>query len=222
MPPTRRGCGQPKILPSLAPGKALYASANRQGRSFRGTPKVSLRRPRRLGRCPRFPSRSRPLRQLPVCRRTPRPVDQPVRRRIDDFETQIGSTLFMRDVHGAHLTDEGAGGLRRRTDGVGVVRSPARAFDSDAVGRVQVAVGEDLGTFWLAPRLVEFQQSFPNILVDLQCAMHSADVSRHEAEVAIELRGLSSLDVKTVKLGRLHVMLFASQKISRRVWSSAN
>ena len=31
-----------------------------------------------------------------------------VRRRIDDFERQIGATLFTRDVHGTRLTDEGA------------------------------------------------------------------------------------------------------------------
>src|SRR5436305_6335652 len=31
-----------------------------------------------------------------------------VRRRIDDFERQIGSTLFTRDVDGTRLTDEGA------------------------------------------------------------------------------------------------------------------
>src|SRR5947199_6220791 len=31
-----------------------------------------------------------------------------VRRRIDDFERQIGATLFTRDVHGARLTDDGA------------------------------------------------------------------------------------------------------------------
>src|SRR5215472_13036888 len=31
-----------------------------------------------------------------------------VRRRIDDFERQVGTTLFTRDVHGARLTDEGA------------------------------------------------------------------------------------------------------------------
>jgi hypothetical protein len=30
-----------------------------------------------------------------------------VRRRIDDFERQIGATLFTRDVHGIRLTDEG-------------------------------------------------------------------------------------------------------------------
>ena len=31
-----------------------------------------------------------------------------VRRRIDDFERQIGATLFTRDVHGTRLTDEGS------------------------------------------------------------------------------------------------------------------
>src|SRR5437773_11044448 len=31
-----------------------------------------------------------------------------VRRRIDDFERQVGATLVTRDVHGTHLTDAGA------------------------------------------------------------------------------------------------------------------
>ena len=31
-----------------------------------------------------------------------------VRRRIDDFERQTGTTLFTRDVHGARLTEDGA------------------------------------------------------------------------------------------------------------------
>jgi DNA-binding transcriptional LysR family regulator len=79
-------------------------------------------------------------------------------------------------------------------------------------GEIRVAVTEGLGTFWLAPRLVEFQQSFPNILVDLQCAMRSADVSRHEADIAIHLSRPAALDVKLVRLGRIHMMFFASLK----------
>src|SRR2546430_8753732 len=31
-----------------------------------------------------------------------------VRRRIDDFEPQIGATLFTRDVHGTRLSEEGS------------------------------------------------------------------------------------------------------------------
>jgi DNA-binding transcriptional LysR family regulator len=79
-------------------------------------------------------------------------------------------------------------------------------------GEVRVSVTEGLGSFWLAPRLVEFQQSFPNIFIDLHCAMRSADVLRHEADIAIQLSQPTSLDVKQVKLGRLHVMPFASRK----------
>jgi DNA-binding transcriptional LysR family regulator len=79
-------------------------------------------------------------------------------------------------------------------------------------GEVRVAITEGLGTFWLSPRLVEFQQSFPNILVDLHCAMRSADVSRHEADIAIHLSRPAALDVKLVRLGRMHMMFFASEK----------
>src|SRR5947199_7873333 len=138
-----------------------------------------------------------------------------VRRRIDDFERQIGSTLFTRDVHGTRLTDEGALVVSA------VERMEAASFDlmraSDSManslsGEVRVAVTEGMGTFWLAPRLVEFQKSFPNILVDLHCAMRSADVSRHEADVAIHLSRPTVLDVKLVRLGRMHLMFFASRK----------
>jgi len=138
-----------------------------------------------------------------------------VRRRIDDFERQIGATLFTRDVHGTRLTDEGALVVSA------VERMEAAAFDllragnsvaNTVTGEVRVAVTEGLGTFWLAPRLVEFQQSFPSILVDLHCAMRSADVSRHEADIAIHLSRPAALDVKLVRLGRMHLMLFASPK----------
>jgi DNA-binding transcriptional LysR family regulator len=138
-----------------------------------------------------------------------------VRRRIDDFERQIGATLFTRDFHGTRLTDEGSLVVSA------VERMEAASFDllragnsvaNTLSGEVRVAVTEGLGTFWLAPRLVEFQQAYPNILVDLHCAMRSADVSRHEADVAIHLSRPAALDVKLVRLGRMHLMFFASEK----------
>ncbi len=138
-----------------------------------------------------------------------------VRRRIDDFERQIGATLFTRDVHGTRLTDEGTLVVSA------VERMEAASFDllragnsvtNTLSGEVRVAITEGLGTFWLAPRLVEFQQSFPNIVVDLQCAMRSADVSRHEADIAIHLSQPTAPEVKIVRLGRVHLMFFAGEK----------
>ena len=73
-----------------------------------------------------------------------------VRRRIDDFERQVGATLFTRDVHGTHLTDEGA------TVVSAVERMEAAAFDlmrasnsvnSTISGEVRIDVTEGLDTF---------------------------------------------------------------------------
>src|SRR5579864_6818468 len=137
-----------------------------------------------------------------------------VRRRVGDFERQTGATMFIRDVHGARLTEEGvhvvAAVERMEAAAIDLLRASGSAANALS-GEIRVAVTEGLGTFWLAPRLVEFQQSFPNILVDLYCAMRSADVSRHEADVAIHLSRPSALDVKMVRLGRMHMNFFASQ-----------
>lgn len=138
-----------------------------------------------------------------------------VRRRIDDFERQIGATLFTRDVHGTHLTEEGSlvvSSVERMEVASFDLLRAGNSVSNTLSGEVRVAVTEGLGTFWLAPRLVEFQQAFPNILVDLHCAMRSADVSRHEADIAIHLSQPAALDVKVVRLGRMHLMFFASQK----------
>src|SRR5215813_11712274 len=135
-----------------------------------------------------------------------------VRRRVGEFERQIGATMFIRDVHGARLTEEGAHVMaaveRMEAASFDLLRSAGNALS----GEIRVAVTEGLGTFWLAPRLVEFQRSFPNILIDLHCTMRSADVSRHEADIAIQLSRPEVPDVKAVKLGRLHLMFFASEQ----------
>ncbi len=139
-----------------------------------------------------------------------------IRRRVDDFEKQIGATLFTRDVHGTRLTDEGTQVVsaveRMEAAAFDLMRARGGLVSPQVKGEVRVAVTEGLGTFWVAPRLVEFQRSYPNILVDLHCAMRSADVLRHEADIAIQLSRPTTLDVKVVKLGTLHVMFYASQK----------
>jgi DNA-binding transcriptional LysR family regulator len=138
-----------------------------------------------------------------------------VRRRVDDFERQIGATLFTRDVHGTRLTDEGSQVVsaveRMETAAFELLRT-GNSVANPVSGEVRVAITEGLGTFWLAPRLVEFQQSFPKIQIDLQCATRSADVSRHEADIAVHISRPAALDVKLVRLGRIHMMFFAGKK----------
>ena len=135
-----------------------------------------------------------------------------LRRRINELEYQLGVTLLTRHVDGVRATTEGAQILaaakQMEVASFGIVRARDRAMPSMS-GEVRIAITEGLGTFWLAPRLVEFQRSFPGLVVDLSCEMRSADVLRLEAEAAVQLTKPTAADLKVVKLGRLHAIPFA-------------
>jgi DNA-binding transcriptional LysR family regulator len=79
-------------------------------------------------------------------------------------------------------------------------------------GMVRCSVTEGLGTAWVLPHLAEFGRTHPSTIVDLRCSMEVADVLRMEADVAIQLEKPGRLDVKAVRLGRMHVYPFASKR----------
>jgi DNA-binding transcriptional LysR family regulator len=132
-----------------------------------------------------------------------------VRRRIDELENQIGTKLVVRHVHGATITGEGrqilAVAQNMELASFGVIHARERAVP-EVSGQVKLAATEAFGTFWLAPRLVEFQRANPQLVVDLSCAMRSADVLRLEAEAAVQLTKPTAPDLKLVRLGRIHSM----------------
>jgi len=137
-----------------------------------------------------------------------------VRRRINELEHQLGFAILTRHVDGVRTTSEGdtilAAAKQMEAASFGVVRARDRATPALS-GEVKLAVTEGLGTFWIAPRLVEFQRVYPKLLVDLNCAMRSADVLRLEADASVQLTKPTNPDLKMVKLGRLHTMPFAGQ-----------
>ncbi len=137
-----------------------------------------------------------------------------LRRRIEDLEAQLGVILLTRHADGIRLTAEGEKIVAATRVMERAAFAVMRARDEASTtpdGEVRIAVTEGLGTFWLAPRLVEFQRSNPRLVVDLRCTMDPADVARLEADVAIQLVRPVSPELKVVKLGRLHVMPFAAR-----------
>jgi DNA-binding transcriptional LysR family regulator len=140
-----------------------------------------------------------------------------LRRRIAGLEKALGVTLHTRHVDGIRTTDEGenvlAAIMQMEAASFGLLR--ATDHPTSLAGEVRLAVTEGLGTFWIAPRLVEFQRANPNLLVDVNCAMKSADVLRMEADIAIQITRPTAPDLRIVKLGRLHFVLFAAQSYLR-------
>jgi len=135
-----------------------------------------------------------------------------IRRRIEGLEKVLGVTLLTRHVDGIRTTVEGENVLAAITQMEAASFGLLRATDQTTTlsGEVRLAVTEGLGTFWIAPRLVEFQRANPNLLVDVNCAMKSADVLRMEADIAIQITRPTAPDLRVVKLGRLHFVLFAA------------
>lgn len=136
-----------------------------------------------------------------------------LRRRVASLEDAIGVPLLTRHVHGIRLTIEGQkifdAARQMELASFGVLRAK-NAIHPDVSGTVKIAVTEGTGTFWLAPRLVEFQRAYPSLLIHLNCAMNPADVSNLEADIAVQLQRPESPDLRVVKIGRLHTMPFAA------------
>jgi DNA-binding transcriptional LysR family regulator len=135
-----------------------------------------------------------------------------LRREIEEFEHEIGITLLTRHVDGVRLTAEGeyivstAQRMESAAHDIARVRNLSVAIE----GEVRLGITEGLGTFWIAPRLVEFRRAYPGLLIDMRCAMHPSDVLRLETDVGIQITPPTAKDLRITKIGRLHVMPFAA------------
>src|SRR5471032_2407313 len=136
-----------------------------------------------------------------------------LRRRVDELERSLGVKLLTRHVDGVRVTSEGAkifeAAKKMEIASYELVKAGEQT-NIHLSGEVRLAVTEGLGTFWIAPCLVEFQRANPKLLVDLHCAMKSADILRLEADVAIQITRPTVPDLRMIKLGRLHFMFYAS------------
>lgn len=135
-----------------------------------------------------------------------------LRRKIDELERELGIKLLTRHVDGVRVTSEATQILSTAEQMEQAAFGLLRARDQAApllAGEVRIAITEGLGTFWLTPRLIEFQRAYPHLQINLNCTMRAADVLRAEAHVAIQLARPTSPDLKVIKLGCLHAMPFA-------------
>ena len=137
-----------------------------------------------------------------------------VTRRIERLERDLGLRLFNRVPEGVTLTREGRSVLGAAQHMERASLALRRYLDQDLTTRgiVRCTVTEGLGTFWILPKLADFQRANPYTVVDLRCTMEQADVVRFEADVAIQFTRPTNPDLVTAKLARLHVYPFAARR----------
>src|SRR6266404_5066973 len=87
-----------------------------------------------------------------------------VRKHILQLENTYKTTLLTRQVDGVRLTPEGMQVLeaakRMEEASFGLDRTLSQSTPALS-GEVRFAITEGLGTFWVAPRLIEFQRVYP-------------------------------------------------------------
>jgi DNA-binding transcriptional LysR family regulator len=84
------------------------------------------------------------------------------------------------------------------------------ASEEQLEGEVRLSVTEGMGTFWLLPQLVEFQRANPNLALHVNSGPKTADLLRLEADLSVQLHRPKESNLKLMKLGQLHIMLFAA------------
>lgn len=137
-----------------------------------------------------------------------------IARRMERLEETLGFRLFDRLPDGVGLTEEGRSVYATAQEMERASHSLRAHLDQDVTTRgvVRCSVTEGLGTMWVLPHLVQFGRAYPRTIVDLRCSMEVPDVLRMETDVAVQLHKPDRPDVKAVRLGRLHIHLFASKR----------
>ena len=141
-----------------------------------------------------------------------------VSNKLTSLERELGAKLGTRDVVGLHLTPEGAqlcDAARQMEEVAYGVQRLARTGFAELRGRVSVSVTEGIGTFWVMPRLVDFQRAHPKLTVEVNCTMRPADVGRLEADIGIQLFRPDQGSLIATKIGRLHNRFFGSPEYIR-------
>jgi DNA-binding transcriptional LysR family regulator len=145
-----------------------------------------------------------------------------VARRIAALEKSLGVSLFYRTSRGYLLTPEGqnvvstAEAMERAAL---AVEARARERSGPPAGRVRVAMPPEYGSHWLAPKLAAFRALYPQIKLHILVGTRQRDLSRGEAELAIQPALPTQAGMIAVRLGRAAAALYASRSLigARRV-----
>ena len=136
-----------------------------------------------------------------------------VSRQVGALEADLGAPLFHRHARGLILTEQGEmllGAVRDVVLKLDAVRS--RLIDSreKPTGELRVTTTLGLGANWLAPRLGEFVELYPEVKLQLLLSDEDLDLGMREADVALRLREPMQPDLIRRRLFTVHFHAYAS------------
>ena len=119
-------------------------------------------------------------------------------RRVRGLERQLGVSLFDRDGHNYVISPAGQVALdaAERMEAQAAAAERLIAGQSTALsGTVRITAPEPIGTDFLLPAVREFNQNYPDIVVDISLSGRAYDLGRREADLALRVTTEPPLDV---------------------------
>lgn len=104
------------------------------------------------------------------------------------MEQRFGTRLFDRTTNGYRLTDAGSAVFKRLTEVEEEITGIERRLisqDKNHRGVLRISCTESMANLYLAEKIAEFVRLHPDIEISLSCTLDMANLSRHEADVAI-------------------------------------
>lgn len=137
-----------------------------------------------------------------------------VARRLNALEAELGVGLFVRRTTGCDLTAEGEALLVRaeriESEYLGL-RAEVGQSDTTLSGTVRIGAPDGFGVSFLAPRLGELTQTYPDLRIQLVPVPRSFSLSKREADIAITLERPTHGRLVARKLVDYQLALFAAQ-----------
>lgn len=142
-----------------------------------------------------------------------------VSRQVSALEKELNVPLFNRHARGLMLTEQGEMLYRTAHDVFQKLQATqTRLADSKTkpFGDLRITTTVALGSSWLAPRIGEFIELYPDIRVELMLEYDQLDLTMREADVGIWLRPPSQGDLIQRRLFTVHLHIYASSGYIKR------
>lgn len=137
-----------------------------------------------------------------------------VSRQIRALEESLNTTLFHRHARGLILTEQGEllfDATRSMSKRLDAAAARIRDSEEEVFGELRVTTTVGFGTLWLAPRLPQLYNKYPQLKIDLILEEKVMDLPMREADVAIRMKEPSQADLIRRKLMSVRMQLYASQ-----------
>lgn len=137
-----------------------------------------------------------------------------VGRRLHGLERRLGAKLFDRRYDGMRITPVGREVLGRVEAMERLAVEAERTLvgtDQELDGVVRIAATEGIGSYWLAPRLGEFQDRYPRVIVDILTGNEVLDLASRQADLAIRLAKPTDPKLVGVQVGVMRFGMFCAQ-----------